>query len=58
MDVTRRLGDIKTSMLRDFEAGREIEIGPILGALAEISDRVAEPAPYLHAVLGLLRLRV
>jgi 2-dehydropantoate 2-reductase len=57
MDVTRRLGDIKTSMLRDFEAGREIEIGPILGALAEIADRVGEPAPYLHAVLGLLRLR-
>jgi 2-dehydropantoate 2-reductase len=57
MDVTRRLGDIKTSMLRDWEAGREIEIGPILGALAEISGRVGEPAPYLHAVLGLLRLR-
>jgi 2-dehydropantoate 2-reductase len=57
MDVTLRLGDIKTSMLRDFEAGREIEIGPILGALTEIADRVDEPTPYLRAVYGLLRLR-
>lgn len=57
MDVTLRLGDIKTSMLRDAEAGREIELEPILGALAEIADRAGEPAPFLHAILGLLRLR-
>jgi 2-dehydropantoate 2-reductase len=57
MDVTRRLGDIKTSMLRDYEAHREIELAPILGALAEIADHVSVPTPYLHAVLGLVRLR-
>jgi 2-dehydropantoate 2-reductase len=57
MDVTRKLGDIKTSMLRDWEAGREIELAPILGALAEIAGKAGRPAPYLHAVLGLLRLR-
>lgn len=57
MAVTIRLGDIKTSMLRDWEAGRDIEIGPLLGALAEIAGRAGQPAPHLHAVLGLLRLR-
>ncbi len=57
MDVTLRLGDIKTSMLRDWEAGREIELAPILGALAEIAGHAGRDAPYLHAVLGLLRLR-
>jgi 2-dehydropantoate 2-reductase len=57
MEITRKLGDIKTSMLRDWEAGRALEIGPILGALAEISTHVNEPAPFMHAVLGLLRLR-
>jgi 2-dehydropantoate 2-reductase len=57
MVITRKLGDFKTSMLRDAEAGREIEIGPILGALAEISDHAGISTPYLHAVLGLLRLR-
>ncbi|MGH6870109.1 MAG: 2-dehydropantoate 2-reductase [Rhizomicrobium sp.] len=56
MEVTRRLGDIKTSMLRDWEAGREIELGPILGALTEIADLAGEPAPYIHAVLGLTRM--
>jgi 2-dehydropantoate 2-reductase len=57
MAITRKLGDIKTSMLRDWEAHRELEIAPILGVLAEISDRVDVPAPFLHAALGLLRLR-
>jgi 2-dehydropantoate 2-reductase len=57
MAITRKLGDIKTSMLRDWEAHRELEIAPILGVLAEISDRVNVSAPFLHAVLGLQRLR-
>jgi 2-dehydropantoate 2-reductase len=57
MAITRKLGDIKTSMLRDWEAGRALEIDPILGVLSEIAKRVEEPAPFLHAVLGLLRLR-
>ena len=57
MAITRKLGDIKTSMLRDWEAHRELEIAPILGVLAEIADRLNTPAPFLHAVLGLLRLR-
>jgi 2-dehydropantoate 2-reductase len=57
MDITLKLGDFKTSMLRDAEAGREIEIGPILGALVEIAGRVEEPAPFIRAVLGLLRMR-
>ncbi len=57
MAITRKLGDFKTSMLRDAEAGREIEIGPILGALAEIAVHAGISTPYLHAVLGLLRLR-
>jgi 2-dehydropantoate 2-reductase len=57
MAITRKLGDIKTSMLRDWEAGRALEIDPILGALAEIAQRAKEPTPFLHAVLGLLRLR-
>jgi 2-dehydropantoate 2-reductase len=57
MDVTRKLGPIKTSMLRDAEAGRALEIDPILGVLVEIADRLNEPAPFIRAVLGLLRVR-
>jgi 2-dehydropantoate 2-reductase len=57
MAVTRRLGDIKTSMLRDAEAGRPLEIDPILGALVEIADVEKEPAPFIRAVYGLSRVR-
>jgi 2-dehydropantoate 2-reductase len=57
MEITRKLGDFKTSMLRDIEAGRSIEIEPILGALVEIADRLEEPTPNLRAVLGLVRVR-
>ena len=57
MEITRKLGDFKTSMLRDAEAGRGIEIEPILGALVEIAYRLEESVPNLRAVLGLVRVR-
>ncbi len=57
MAITRRLGPIKTSMLRDWEAGRPLETEPILGALVEIAGLIDRPVPNLRAVAGLLRLR-
>ncbi len=54
--MTRKLGNLKTSMLRDAEAGRSLEIEPILGALVEIADQAGEAAPNLRAVLGLVRV--
>ncbi|OXH83351.1 hypothetical protein CA830_34870, partial [Burkholderia multivorans] len=47
----------KTSMLQDFEAGRPLEIGPILGVFPELGRRLNVPTPYCDAVLGLLRQR-
>ncbi|WP_290369969.1 ketopantoate reductase C-terminal domain-containing protein, partial [Burkholderia vietnamiensis] len=55
--VTRKLGAFKTSMLQDFEAGRSLEIGPILGVFPELGRRLGVPTPYCDAVLGLLRQR-
>jgi 2-dehydropantoate 2-reductase len=55
--VTRRLGDFRTSMLQDFEAGRPLELEPILGVLAEMAQRLALPVPTVRLVLGLVRLR-
>jgi len=55
--VTQRLGDFKTSMLADLEAGRPLEFMPQLGAVVEIAERLGEPAPYCRAILGLTRLR-
>lgn len=56
MAVTARLGSVKTSMLYDAEAGRPLEIGPLLGAVVEVADRLGEPVPFMRAVLGLVRL--
>lgn len=55
--VTRELGAFKTSMLQDFEAGRSLEIGPILGVFPELGRKLGVPTPFCDAVLGLLRQR-
>jgi 2-dehydropantoate 2-reductase len=54
--VTERLGDFKTSMLADLEAGRALELGPQLGAVVEIAGLLKIPTPFLNAVLGLTTL--
>jgi 2-dehydropantoate 2-reductase len=54
--VTQRLGDFKTSMLADLEAGRPLELAPQLGAVAEIALRLDVPAPFVRSILGLTRL--
>jgi 2-dehydropantoate 2-reductase len=55
MEVTRKLGDFRTSMQQDAEAGRRLELNGLLTVLTEIADRLGEPAPFLHAVHGLAR---
>ena len=54
--VTQRLGDFKTSMLADIEAGRPLELDPQLGAVVEIASLLNIPTPFLRSVLGLTRL--
>ncbi|PTB19211.1 2-dehydropantoate 2-reductase [Trinickia symbiotica] len=55
--VTRKLGAFKTSMLQDMEAGRPLEIDPILGVFPELGRKLGVPTPCCDAVLGLLRQR-
>lgn len=57
MALTAKLGDFKTSMLRDLEMGRSLEIAPLIGAVAEIAEHVGEAVPNICGILGLLRLR-
>ncbi len=54
--VTRRIGAFRTSMLQDLEAGRPLELGPIIGALVEMAERLGEPAPVTRGIHGLVRL--
>jgi len=51
--VTRRLGDFRTSMLADADAGRRLEIEGLLGCVVEIADRLGEPAPVSRIVHAL-----
>jgi 2-dehydropantoate 2-reductase len=55
--LTRKLGAFRTSMLQDFEAGRPLEIEPILGVFPELGRKLDLPTPFCDAVLGLLRQR-
>jgi 2-dehydropantoate 2-reductase len=54
--IAERLGDFKTSMLADLEAGRALELGPQLGAVVEIAGLLGIPAPFSNAVLGMTTL--
>lgn len=56
INETRKLGAIRTSMLQDIEAGREIEIGPILGCLVELAQHLGQPTPVMAGISGLARL--
>ncbi|HWB46845.1 MAG TPA: 2-dehydropantoate 2-reductase [Hyphomicrobiaceae bacterium] len=53
--VTRRLGDFRTSMLNDLEAGRALEIEGLLGVVVEMADKLGEPVPASRAVYALAR---
>jgi 2-dehydropantoate 2-reductase len=55
--LTRRLGEFKTSMLQDVEAGRPVELDALVGAVREIGGLVGEPTPWIDALLGLVRLQ-
>ena len=56
IEVARKLGAFKTSMLQDAEAGRPLEIDQLLAAPQEIARLVSVPTPNLDALLGLTRL--
>jgi 2-dehydropantoate 2-reductase len=56
IDVTRKLGAFRSSMLQDAEAGRGLELDALVGAVREIGAVVGVPTPAVDALLGLTRL--
>jgi 2-dehydropantoate 2-reductase len=56
MDVARKLGAFRTSMLQDAEAGRPLEIDSIVAAPREIARLLGLETPNLDTLLGLSRL--
>ncbi|MGD1066062.1 MAG: 2-dehydropantoate 2-reductase [Vulcanimicrobiaceae bacterium] len=61
IDVDQRIavsprGDTKTSMLQDLEAGRPLELDPLLGAVVELGERSGVAVPLCSALYGLAAL--
>jgi len=57
MDMARKLGTFKTSMLQDLEAGKTLEIDGLLTGTLEIARQAGMQAPFTESLLGLIRLR-
>ncbi|MDX1382869.1 MAG: ketopantoate reductase C-terminal domain-containing protein, partial [Thermoanaerobaculia bacterium] len=64
VDLERRLqwaiqvGDHRTSMLQDFEAGRALETGSIVAAVSELGRRAGVATPELDAILAEVEAKV
>lgn len=57
IEEARRIGDFKTLMLQDFEAGRPVEIDALVGAVIELGRDVGVATPMLDAIGALTRMR-
>jgi 2-dehydropantoate 2-reductase len=51
-----RVGDHKTSMLQDLEAGRPMEIDALTGSVVELADRLGVPVPHLRTLYSAVKL--
>jgi 2-dehydropantoate 2-reductase len=58
IDIARQLGGARISMLQDLEAGRSLEIAPIVGAVLELAGLLGIPVPATRGVHALLQARV
>jgi 2-dehydropantoate 2-reductase len=51
-----KVGEHKTSMLQDLEAGRPMELEALVGAVVELGERVGLPMPYTRTVYDCTKL--
>ena len=51
-----KVGEHKTSMLQDLEAGLLIELEALVGAVVELGERVGLPMPYTRTVYSCTKL--
>ena len=56
MAGAEKVGEHKTSMLQDLEAGRTLELDALAGAVLEIGQRLAIPMPHTQAVYACTKL--
>ena len=51
-----KVGEHKTSMLQDLEAGRPIELEAVVGAVVELGERLDVPMPHTRTVYACTKL--
>ena len=51
-----KVGEHKTSMLQDLEAGRPLELEAVVGAIVELGERLRVPMPHTSAVYACTKL--
>lgn len=56
LEGAEKVGHHKTSMLQDLEAGRPIELEPIVGAVIELAEKTGVDVPNLRAMYACTRL--
>jgi 2-dehydropantoate 2-reductase len=56
IEGAEKVGEHKTSMLQDLEAGRSIELEAVVGAVVELSERLNVPMPHTRAVYACTKL--
>ena len=56
MAGAEKVGAHKTSMLQDYEAGRPMEIEPVVGAVVELGDRLGVPMTATRVLYACVRM--
>jgi len=56
IEGAERVGDHKTSMLQDREAGRKLEVEALIGSIREIGQIVGQATPTIDSIYALTRL--
>ena len=56
MAGAEKVGEHKTSMLQDLEAGRPLELEAVVGAVVELGERLGLPMPHTRAVYACAKL--
>ena len=51
-----KVGDHKTSMLQDVEAGKPIELESVVGAVVELGEKLDIPMPYTKTIYACAKL--
>ena len=56
MAGAEKVGEHRTSMLQDLEAGRPLELEAVVGAVVELGERLNLPMPHTRTVYACVRL--